>query len=63
MSAYKKTIVLKDCFVMLSYNMLADGYVYSVWIRDGFKDRYGGSFRTYKKLFEYIKTMRKEHEQ
>ena len=59
----KKIIILKDCIVMLSYNMLADGYVYSVWSRDGFKHLYGGSFRTYKKLFEYIKTMRKEHEQ
>jgi hypothetical protein len=59
----KKIIILKDCIVLLSYNMLADGYVYSVWNRDGFERLYGGSFRTYKKLFEYIKTMRKEHEQ
>nr|DAN08046.1 MAG TPA: hypothetical protein [Caudoviricetes sp.] len=59
----KKIIILKDCIVLLSYNMLADGYVYSVWNRDGFELPYGGSFRTYKKLFEYIKTMRKEHEQ
>lgn len=59
----KKIIILKDCIVMLSYNMLADGYVYSVWNRDGFELLYAGSFRTYKKLFEYIKTMRKEHEQ
>lgn len=47
---------------MLSYNMLADCYVYSVWNRDGFERLYGGSFRTYKQLFEYIKTERKEHE-
>ena len=59
----KKIIILKDCIVLLSYNMLADGYVYSVWNRDGFECLYGGSFRTYKKLFEYIKTVRKEHEQ
>lgn len=59
----KKIIILKDCIVVLSYSMLADGYVYSVWNRDGFERLYDGSFRTYKKLFEYIKTMRKEHEQ
>lgn len=58
----KKIIILKDCIVLWSYNMIADDYVYSVWNRDGLKHLDGGSFRTYKKLFEYIKTMRKEHE-
>ena len=52
----KKIIILKDCIVLWAYNMLVDKYVYSVWDRDGFECLY--AFRTYKQLFEYIKTER-----
>lgn len=56
----KKIIILKDCIVLWSYNWIVHDYVYSVWSRDGFERLYGGSFRTYKSLFNYIKAMRKE---
>lgn len=55
----KKIIILKDCIVLRSYNKILHTYIYSVWGRDGFEPLDGGSFRTYKGLFEYIKARRK----
>ena len=55
----KKIIILKDCIVLWSYNRIVHDYIYSVWSRDGFEPLDGGSFRTYKELFKYIKARRK----
>lgn len=59
----KKIVILKDCIVLWSYNTIIRTYVYTIWSRDGFEQLDGGCFCTYKKLFEKIKAMRKEHEQ
>lgn len=55
----KKIVVLKDCIVLYSYNTFLEKYVYSIWSRDSNEKLYQGVFRTYKKLFDYIKAMRK----
>lgn len=56
----KKIVVLKDCIVLYSYNRIFRKYVYSIWSRDSNEKLYQGCFCTYKKLFDYIKAMRKE---
>lgn len=54
----KKIIVLKDCIVLYSYNGIVRRYIYSIWNRESDERLFDGYFRTYNKLYLYIKTMR-----